>query len=409
MVAVPLFILLGFYQTCLGGEGKMVFKPHISASWQDNTNFWRAENKEKEVFTYLVEPGFSFGYKTDKSQIQLDYTLNWYTYSDQDASVPGIRKASDDNYIGHTLNMIAFTRQYQQRLLAVVREDFYLTRDPAESDTFNNSVLREKYYINRVEPFVLYAFTDKITAGLRYRNTITNYTESGWEDSLENRGIADLIYNFSDTSSLTLGYQIWARDYNQDTSDYLSNQILLTFRKQFRRIALEVGGGYQHRSFDESDLDNIDVFPWEVSIEYSTEPIPISPLLPEEKRRETYASFTFSRNFNDQGIGESYFKGTRFTLQAGHVFLKRIYVDFEGYYQRSKYEFWSGITDSGDWARRDDDTYKASCSIGYRFLRWFTLSIEPGYEKRDSNIRGRSYEDKSIMAMLEFRYDTSAK
>ena len=385
-----------------------MLKPHISASWQANSNFWRAENTEKRVFTYLVQPGFSFAYKTDKSKIQLDYTLNSYTYSDQDSSSPGIRKASDDNYFGHTLNMLAFTRQYQQRLLAGVREDFYLTRDPAESDIYNDSILREKYYINRVEPFVLYEFSGKFAVGLRYRNTITNYTKSGLEDSNESRGLVDLIYNISDTASLNLGYQIWTRDYNKNTSDYLTNQALLTFRKQFKHIALEVGAGYQHRSFDDNDLDSIDVVPWRVSVEYSTDPTPVSPLL-MEKRKKSYISLTLAQGFNDQGLGESYFKGNRLTLQAGHVFLKRIPVHFTGYYQRSKYEFWTGITDSGDIARRDDDTYKVYCSIGYKFLRWFTLSIEPGYEKRNSNIRGRSYEDKSIMAMLEFQYDTSAK
>ncbi len=382
----------------------MVFKPHFDAGWKANTNFWRAEHHEQDVFTYMVMPGFAFGYKTAKSEIQLDYTLESYTYDDQGTRAPGVRKASDDNYIGHTLNMLAYTRQMKRRLLTGVREDFYLTRDPAESDVLNNAVLREKYYINRVEPFAMYELTDRWTVGLRYRNTYTNYTSSGWEDSIDNRGIGDLIYNLSDTASLNLNYQIWRRDYNMDTSDYLSNQVLLTYRKLYRRATFEAGVGYQHRSFSKDYLDSIDVVPWHISVEYATNPTPISPVLPEERKR-TYASLTFARNFNDQAPGEGYFKGTRITLRTGHVFRKRIPVDLEGYYQKSKYEFESGITNSGGLARRDDDTYKVSFDIGYKFKRWFTLSIEPGYEKRDSNIRGFSYEDKSIMAMFKFFYD----
>ena len=97
------------------------------------------------------------------------------------------------------------------------------------------------------------------------------------------------------------------------------------------------------------------------------------------------------------------------TLKAGHIFMERIPIEFNGYYQRSDYEFWEGITTSGSTALRDDDTYKVYCKIGYIFMRWFTLSIKPGYEKRNSNMVGRSYEDKTIMAQLEFQYDVGGK
>ena len=402
-----LFLLVS-YQPCLGGEGKIVIKPHVDVSWQADSNFWWAETNEQEVFTYLVRPGITFGYQTDKSLIQLDYTLNGYWYGDRDTPPPGVRKASDDNYIGHTLNLLGSTRQIDERLLVGVREDFYLTRDPAQSDTFSDSTLRNKYFINRVEPFAFYEFSDRFTAGVRYRNTITNYLESDLEDSTENRGLVDLIYNISKTSSLDLDYQVWGRDYSKSTSAYLSNQVMLAYRQQFRILALEAAAGYQYRSFDHNNLDSIHIIPWRAGVEFSTDPTPISPLLPEEQKK-SFVSLMLAQDFNDQGLGESYFKADRLTLKAGHVFLERIPVEFNGYYQRSNYEFWTGITSSGSTALRDDDTYKVYCSVGYIFLRWFTFSIKPGYEKRNSNIVGRSYEDKTIMAQLEFQYDVGGK
>lgn len=405
---VFLFVLTVSPQTCFGGEGKIVLKPHINASWQADSNFWWAETNEKEVFTYLVQPGITFGYETDKSQIYLDYTMNGYMYDDQDTLSPGERKASDDNYLGHTLQLLASTRQVQERLLLGLREDFYLTRDPAQSDIYNDSILREKYFINRVEPFAFYEFSDRFTAGVRYRNTITDYTESYMEDSTENRGLVDFIYNISDTSSLDLDYQIWTRDYSKNTSEYLSNQVMLAFRKQFQIVAFEVAAGYQHRSFDDKALKSMSIVPWRVGVELATDPTPISPLLPVEKKK-SYVSLMIAQDLNDQGLGELYFKADRITLDAGHIFFERISVHFNGYYQRSKYEFWEGTTSSGSTALRDDDTYKINCSIGYMFLRWFTLSLKPGYERRNSNIVGRSYEDKTIMAQLEFQYDVGAK
>ncbi len=408
LLTISIFFLLSSHQASFAGEGKIVLKPHINVSWQSDSNFWWAESDEKEVFTYLVQPGVTFGYETDKTKIHLDYTMNGYLYDDQDSLSPGDRKASDDNYLGHTVQFLASTRQFQEKLLAGVREDFYLTRDPAQSDIYADSTLRNKYFINRVEPFAFYEFSDRFTIGLRYRNTITNYTESYMEDSTENRGLVDFIYNFSETASLDLDYQIWGRDYSKNTSAYMSNQGMLTFQQQFRFISLEAAAGYQYRSFDENNIDSIHIVPWRLGVEFATDPEPISPLLPEEQKK-SYVSLMFAQDYNDQGLGESYFKADRITLAASHIFLERIPIDFNGYYQRSKYEFWTGITSSGSRAKRDDDTYKVYCSIGYKFLRWFTLSIKPGYEKRNSNIAGRSYEDKTIMAQLEFLYDVGGK
>ena len=408
VLAVSTLFLLFSFQTSFAGEGKIVLKPHINVSWKSDSNFWWAEEDEKEVYTYLVQPGVTFGYETDKTKIHLDYTMNGYLYSDQDPPSPGIQNASDDNYVGHTLSLDASTRQFQEKLLAGVREDFYLTRDPGQSDAFNNSAVRNKYFINRVEPFAFYDLSDRFTVGVRYRNTITDYTEENLEDSTENRGLFDLIYHFSETSSMELDYQIWARDYSKNTSAYLSNQGMLTYQQQFRWVSLEAAAGYQYRSFEDKNLESMDTVPWRLGVEFATEPEAISAVLPEQQKK-SYVKLMLAQDFNNQGLNEGYFKADRATLTAGHIFLERIPVHFNGYYQRSKYEFWTGITSSGSDEKRDDDTYKIYCSVGYKFLRWFTLSVKPGYEKRSSNIVGRSYEDKTIMAQLEFLYDVGGK
>jgi len=408
LLAVSISFLLFSYQASFAGEGKIVLKPHINVSWQSDSNFWWAEEDEKEVFTYLVQPGVTFGYETDKTKIHLDYTLNGYIYSDQDPPSPGIQEASDDNYIGHTLNLDVSTRQLDEKLLAGLREDFYLTRDPAQSDTFNNSAVRNKYFINRVEPFAFYDLSDRFTVGARYRNTITDYIDELTEDSTENRGLANLIYRFSETASLDLGYQVWARDYSKNTSSYLSNQGMLAYQQQFRWVSLEAAAGYQYRSFEEEYLGSIHVIPWRLGFEFATDPAPISALLPEEQKK-SYAKVLFAQDFNDQGINDGYFEADRVTFDMGHTFLERIPVRLNGFYQRSKYEFWEGQTASGSTEKRDDDTYKVYGTIGYKFLRWFTVSIKPGYERRNSNIVGRSYVDKTIMAELEFLYDVGGK
>ena len=176
---------------------------------------------------------------------------------------------------------------------------------------------------------------------------------------------------------------------------------MLAYQQQFRWVSLEAAAGYQYRSFDDEYLGSIHVVPWRLGFEFATDPTPISALLPEEQKK-SYAKVLFAQDFNDQGINDGYFEADRVTFDMGHTFLERIPVRLNGFYQRSKYEFWEGETASGSTEKRDDDTYKVYGTIGYKFLRWFTLSIKPGYERRNSNIVGRSYEDKVIMAQLDF-------
>lgn len=389
----PLLFSLVSYQTSFGGGGKIVIKPTANVSWQMDSNFWRSQENEREVYSYLVQPGLIFGYETDKSKIHLIYQLDGYVYSDRDTLSPGERKASDDNYIGQRLTLAAST-QIQERLEIGLKEDFYYTRDQAQSDQFNDSVLRAKYYINRVEPFAVYKLSDSFTGEVRYRNTVTNYIDSNFEDSLENRGLFDLAYTLSETSSLDLEYQVWKRSYSKNTSTYLSNEVMIGYDKRFRILSLHAAVGYQHRSFDDETLESISVIPWNVSARLETE-------------KSSYVSIEAKQNFNDQGLSEAYYKAERFTLTAGYTFLERIPVEFWGYYQKSKYEF--NYRDFSSSSRRDDDTYRAELKVGYKFLRWFTVSLVPGYQKRDSNEDGLSYVDKTIKAELSFQYDVGGK
>lgn len=407
MLVVLHFVFLKIFSVALAEEGKIVVDPHIRIKTRLDSNFWKTEIQEREVASCVIQPGITFGYETDRSRIHLDYTLNGYLYSDRDSLLPGERKASDDNYVGHTLRFLASTLQFQERLRLGLQEHFDLTRDPAQSDRFSDSVLREKYFINRVTPFAFYDLSDRFTIGIRYRNTITDYTASYMEDSTENRGIVDLYYNLSESASLNLDYQVWARNYSKNTSAYFSNQVMLAFRKHYRIFSFEAAAGYQYRSFEQEDMESIDIIPWRVGIQIATDPTPIDPLVPAQ-RKSSFLLLTMDQDFNNQGLNEGYFKADRLTFEASHIFFERIPVSLRGYYQKSRYKYLTGLTPSGTMALRDDDTYKIYCSFGYMFLRWFVLSLEPGYEKRSSNILGASYDNEYIMAQLSFYYSLGA-
>lgn len=398
LAIIPL--ILTFSGECLAAA-KITIKPKILASWQVDKNFYRAEDIDREVYTYLVQPGIEFGVETAKSQLLLDYTLNSYTYDDQDTVPPGEQPADEEDYVGHTGILKARYRAFD-RLLLGLDDSYYKTRDPAQSDRFSDAIDREKYFINRLTPMIFYEFGPKFTAGLRYRNTETDYSLDTREDSTEHRGMFDLIYNFTRTASLDLEYQRWERDYDLTTSDYTSDQYKLIFRKQFKYFSFQAGGGYQDRGFDDPALKDIDIFTYRIALMGQNPPAP-------EPKPRSHITFAAEQNFNVSGAGDTYFKAHRFSLNAGHVFLEKILADIKGYYQISDYETTTGLTPAGNTELREDKTYNISGGLGYMFTDWLTFSITAGYEERDSNLAGYDYGNRYYMAKIDLSYNLGSR
>jgi len=362
----------------------IVIKPMITVSSRMDSNFYKTESDEKNVYTHLLQPGITAGYETPKSSFMANYLLNALFYTGDN---------DEDNYMGHTFNLSARTRPFA-RLLLGIEDSYYMTRDGAQADNFSNSVDREKYFINHLTPMLLYEFGNKFSVGLRYRNTMTGYDELDIKDSSEHRGMLDLIYNFTPTLAFDLQYQRWQRDYDDPaTSDYVSDQLKLIFARQFRNFSFELGAGYQTRRFDDSTLDDLGLFTYRITLEGQY------PALPAPRR--SYISFVAERNYNDSGVGDSYFKAHQFTLSAGRIFRDKISTKIEGRYRISDYEMWLG--------GREDNTYSISAGLGYIFSERLSLNAEAGYENRDSSINQYDYKNTYIMGNVDFRYDPSTR
>ena len=400
-ITLILPVLFLFFQVSGLEAARFTIKPLVTSKWQTDSNFFKAETGEREVYTYLLQPGIDLGFETAKTNISLHYTLNAYYYDDQDTVPAGQQKADANDYIGHTA---AFKSRYRvfDRLLVGLDDSYSKTRDAAQSDDLSNNVDRDKFTINRLSPMLFYDFGPKFTAGLRYRNTETNYSKGTKEDSSEHRGIFDLIYHLTRAETLDLEYQHWVRGYDKTTSDYTSDQVSLIFKKQFQYTILEVGGGYHQRDFNDPGLDDIDTMAYRVTVRFQNPPAP-------ETRPKSWLNLSAEMNFNDQGVGDSYYKTHRLSLNVGHIFLEKIKVDAKGTYQRADYERTTGLTPSGATELREDDTYTVSLGVGYIFTDWLTFLASVGYESRDSNLQGYDYHNKSVMATLDLSHDLGGR
>ena len=385
---------MSFFSVTTVFAGRSIIKPYVETGWQKDTNFHKSKNDTKTVDTVNAKGGVKLGYTTDKSQVFLDYYFNILRYNDKDDVYPGQLEADSFDYTEHRAN---FTSQAQitDRLLIGLDDLFWRTRDPANSDDNDNGIDRYKYDMNRFTPRLTYKLGEKFGLGLKYDNLLLDYKDDGpgqGEDSIENRGTLVLSYYFNSKTFFDLDYQIWARDYDKQSVDYTSNQVMVRINHQFNYVTLAAGAGYHKRDFDAAGVEDLDKFTWQLSASgekaSETEGIP---------RHSMYMAF--GSKVNDSGSGNSYYDALRLDVKFTYLFIEKINCTLNGYYQNSDYET----------STRKDDRFYVSLAADYLITDYFSLGLQGGTEDRNSNIDTKDFNNSFIQVNAKFNYDFGAK
>jgi hypothetical protein len=387
---------------------KFKIEPSISLSGQLDTNFFWAEENEREVYTYLIQPGIRLGAETAKSSVRLNYTLEGYLYEDKSDVPPGEKAADDDNYIGH---LVVFDARYlpTTRLTLGLDEFFYRTRDPALSDVLSNSIDRRKYNINRLTPLLFYDFKNRFSAGLRYRWQEIDYVDTNIDDSTEHRLFFNVLYTPARSMTFDLDFQHWTLDYKEGGFvDYTSDQLKLSLQKRYKFFAFEGGLGYHNRSFEAPIFEDRSTVAYKLAIIGQNPPPPETKryLGKEFRKARSHIYLVAERNFNNLA---SIYTGDRFTLSVGHVFWEKILTRVGGYYQKSDYENFVGLTPAGNIDFRDDEISHISGSVGYLIKKRIALTFTTGNRRRDSNLAGFSFDNTFFILRLDFNYDIGSR
>jgi polysaccharide biosynthesis protein VpsM len=405
-----IFLVIVLSVPCLPVSGlavKFIIKPMANVSGRLDTNFFKTEKGERDVYTYLFAPGIQLGVETTKLEVLFNYTLEAYFYDDKSSVPAGEQHADDLNYVGHLLALNTRYRPFR-RLTLGLDDSFYRTRYQTAYDRLSDSTDLDKYNINRLTPMIFYDFENRFSTGLRYRWTDINYEDSGVSDSSEHRFIYNLIYDPNRTTTLDLECQLWTMDYDFGYSDYTSEQFKFIVQKRYKYFAFDAGVGYHMRNYDRSGWSDEDTFAYKVSI------LGQNPAPPQGRRflgnvflrprTEFYVSA--ERNFNNLG---STYTADRFTADAGHIFLEKIHVRVKGWYQMSDYVRSRGLTPGGVLKKRSDDTYNISGSIGYLFTERLEVTLVGGIENRDSNLADNDYDNKYITLRFDFNFDFKSR
>nr|WP_319393489.1 outer membrane beta-barrel protein [uncultured Desulfobacter sp.] len=396
VLAISLFLFSAVCANDVFAQGRMTINPHIQSGVRRDTNFHKSEENTKTVDTYYVKPGVELGYTTDKTKITLDYWMNRLVYDDQDDIRPGDTAADEYDYTEHQANFRARLAP-TDRLAFGLDNRFWKTREAANADRYSNAVERYKYTFNRFNPWAKYRFAHKFGLGLGYTNKTIDYdNDDEEEDSDENRGILTFYYYFNERTFFDLDCQTWHRDYDADTSDYDSHQMMVNISRQFNYLTLAAGIGYHTRAFDnEADVPGGDqgAFAWQISLTGQNPPDE------RVKYPKSSLSLSLSSNLNDSGTDDTYYTYTRFDAVATYLFFERINGSLIGRYQHSDYET----------SHREDDRIFFSGALDYLINDLFIVGLEAGLEDRDSNVDGEDFENAYVMFNIKLDYDFGSK
>lgn len=356
-------------------ESRLVIKPLFNFSTRQDSNYYKDPVNEVAVITYLLQPGISLGLEDDKFGFQFDYSLDSETYSG----------ANESSFTGHTLRFSGSVKP-TSRLRVLLSEELKKTRDPSDLDQFNNSVSRQEYLSNTLKPSLEIGLGERTTASVFYQQKLTNYTSEKEEDSGENRGGLGLNYRLSEDSSVDLKYDHWTMNYDKTSTDYTSDRMTVGLSHNLEFLALNGSVGYHDRKFDGGRLADLGMATFGLGIKLQ------NPARPEQARSEL--SVQLDRDYNDQGKGDAYYVTNKLALKGTHQFSRLLSGNLGYVLQKSDYKT----------ANRQDDTSTISGEIAYQLMDWLALSVNGGYESRDSSAAGFDYTSSFVQGKLAFAY-----
>ncbi len=387
-------------------HAKIQLKPMITVQVQQDSNFYRTEVNEREVITYGVTPGINLASKTPRSNIYANYSFTYNSYDYQDPpSTPEAAAYDRDSFVEHAA-MLEADYAINHLTTAKLASSYHKTIDQAHGDALSNEMERREFDIFRIRPLIKGTFPiiKRFPLQLAYRYSNLDYEDPEYADSTEDRIMVDTYYKLGSgilEHAVGIQYHHWWTKYSggspaNDTSDYQSDQIRLTGQYQLEDITLDAAAGYQWRTFDDENMEDLDA----ASISLALNSGELLRIL----GRKADATVKYIRNLNATDGGDGYFVADRFSFDLGYNIFRGIESKANGYWQNSQYE--EGLYDG-----REDDSYGLSGMLGYKWSilgnKAVYVALKGGYEWRDSNFPGYDFDNTFLAAILSADMDTA--
>ena len=408
-----IFIILSFFffPSITPAQTHVELTPEISVSEIYDDNLYLDDRDEISDYITEVSPGFTLNILSEKYNLGLLYFPTIVRYVHE----------SDANTVRH-LGTITYEQYLHEHLRFDLTNTYLKSEDPLEEEYIAEvRHTRNPYQRNTGSASLSYLFgtENELTAG--YRNDFLKNEDETIDDGMIQHPFATMthwfdirnglelnyeytkahfwrddelepgddytgngyglryIYRFTPHATVSLDYNLATRNFRGDDAeeDYKIHDAGIEFEKAFSSdFSITLGGGYFIQENEYSD--NEDGYMYDAS-------------LTKEFQR---GSFSLG---GSGGWDESYLTADRtgfirywgLETSVDYRFLEQL----EGYagssYRQNKDE------EDIEW-----DRLTGNCGLRWSFLRWFSLSLDYTYSKRDDDVETDKYTDNRVMLIL---------
>jgi predicted porin len=404
-----LILLFGFSPTAFA-KYHFDFTPTISVSEAYDDNIYLSSTNEKSDYITTVTPGFNLNVVSEKSHLELSYAPSfvWYDKEDQNDTV---RHSA-------TLN---FGQDLTQHLKFDLTDRYIKSEDPLEDTEDIEGIrnTRNTYQRNTALISLRYLFGPENSLTVDYRHSTLENKDKALDDGITQVPSAKMIYWFNVKNGIELNYGFTKADFWRDDNsiagdDYDGNSAGIKYIYRFTpHTKGSIGYDFENRNFDGVSED-YDVHTGSVGFDHA---------FSKDMSLTVGGGYFIQKNdWSDDEDGYTYNASFIKRFERGSITIggaggwDENYLDAE---RRGFTRYWSvnanfdyqilealsSYVRSSYRAEKDPDsdkrkTWRGNCGIKWKFLRWFSLSLDYSYADRDDDNNIDDYTDNRVMLIM---------
>jgi hypothetical protein len=400
------------------------FHPFVSVKGEYNDNLNLTKTNKNEDYVTTVQPGIRFSNMSQKTGVDLEYTLGAVFYG----------KKTNLNYISHNASLNA-KYMTASHINFYLKESFIRSDEPREQEYFtttadNRSVLSTKteravYWRNVAAPTIEYQFGPENRLGVNYRNNIYRTDSTSGQNSQEDYINPFFSYWFDKQNGISLEYGLTYGDFDK-TPDLTGHRANARYIYRFsERISAFAEYTYLMRTFasaapsESSFRADYDIHEPVVGMTFvigatltasaqagyfwarpktgsGKEGLSYKGELANIDPRTTYklsiqGGYT-EDYFTSENLGFSQYH--RLIGSLNHKLDKSISIGCSGSLERAQYET----------SDRSDTIWGISGIASYMPLKWLTLSLEASHRENQSSVDSAGYVENRGMLKITATY-----
>lgn len=387
------------------------FTPSISIGETYDDNIDLEASDEKTDWMTTISPGITLNLVSeDNNNILLRYNPTWVSYKNE----------TQNNTVRHS-GTLTISENLTKRLSFALNDTYLLSEDPIEATVGISGIrqTRNVYQRNTGEASINYLFGPENTFSLGYTHSLLINDDLTLDDSTVSNPYAGLTWWFNQKNGLESDYRYTMAEFTRDDGnapgdDYTGNNAGLTYMHRYgTRTTFSIGYDFTIREFEgltedysvhDGSAGFIHNFSNQTSLSISGGYFLLKNEYSDDDDGYSY-DVSFIKNFNRGNLSIGGSGGWREGFQEAE---RRGFTEYYGMNSAFDYQVLERLNNYANLSYTHDKVEEGGITEDYRanygwrlsFLRWFTISLDYSYLRRNDELEEGNYNDNRIMLNL---------